>query len=282
MVANNILNKLSITPKSIIQLNGGDINKAYAVTTATQRYFLKINTALLYPAMFIREANGLHILKNHSQLKVPEVIETGVLNDYQFLLLEWIEEDKATIPLLYQFGEKIAEMHLNSQPDYGLKDDNYIGSLPQINTLTSNWPEFYANCRLLPLVKLLRDKHLLSSGDVAKANQFCASIKNIFPEEKPALLHGDLWSGNYLRTASGSIAIFDPAVYYGHREMDIAMTKLFGGFPDEFYIGYNDRYPLEKGWHNRLAYAQLYPLLAHAVLFEQPYINRVRTILHRF
>lgn len=282
MVVNSILNKLSINPKSILPLQGGDINKTYAITTSTQKYFLKINTAKLYPAMFIQEANGLHILRNHTSLKVPKVIETGVFNEYQFLLLEWIEKSESNSPVFYQFGEGIAELHLNSQHDYGFKHDNYIGNLPQINTRTPNWPEFYANCRLLPLVKLLRDQRLLSSADVAQANQFCASIKNIFPEEKPALLHGDLWSGNYAMTAGGSTAIFDPAVYYGHREMDIAMTKLFGGFSENFYRGYNDVYALEKGWLERLPYAQLYPLLVHAVLFGGHYIQNVRSVISEF
>jgi fructosamine-3-kinase len=108
------------------------------------------------------------------------------------------------------------------------------------------------------------------------------AIKDIFPEEKPSLLHGDLWSGNYISTSDQGFAIFDPAVYYGHREIDMAMTKLFGGFPEDFYRGYNDVYALEKGWLNRLSYAQLYPLLVHAVLFGGAYISNVRAVISGF
>lgn len=283
MVAHNILNKLSISPQSLIQLHGGDINKTYAVTTTTnQKYFLKVNKAHHYPLMFVKEARGLNVLRNHTRLKVPQVIETGVIDDHQFLLLEWIEKDAAKTPALYQFGGGIAELHLNSQPYFGFKEDNYIGSLPQINTPGSNWAEFYATCRILPLMKLLRDKRLLAAPEAVKADRLCASVNNIFPPEQPALLHGDLWSGNYTPITGGQTAIFDPAVYYGHREMDIAMTQLFGGFSNEFYAGYHDHYPLENGWENRMAYAQLYPLLVHAVLFGGHYINRVKQVLDPF
>ncbi|MCH5719138.1 fructosamine kinase family protein [Niabella hibiscisoli] len=281
MLSNSILKQLPFTPQNIAEIHGGDINKAFCITTGKQRFFLKVNNAVLYPDMLKREADGLDLLRNHTSLKVPGVIQTGTAGEYQFLLLEWLDEDPGSYAP-YQFGQGIAGLHRVSQAQYGFKENNYIGSLPQINTLTPNWPDFYANYRILPLVKMLFDQHQLSSADIAQAHNFCGAIKDIFPEEKPALLHGDLWSGNYSAIAGGQTAIFDPAVYYGHREMDIAMTKLFGGFKDEFYTSYHEAYPLENGWLNRLPYAQLYPLLVHAVLFGGHYTNDVKSILRVF
>ncbi|MGE9313014.1 fructosamine kinase family protein [Niabella sp. CJ426] len=282
MLSNSILEQLIVTPENISEVHGGDINKAYCIETKTQRFFLKINNAGFYPNMFIREAGGLNILRTHTQLKVPNVIQTGTVNTYQFLLLEWLEKAYPPKGSYYQFGCGLAELHKERQPCFGFEENNYIGSLPQTNTPFDNWPEFYANCRILPLIKKLADFGRLHYKDIAQAERFCLAIKNIFPEEKPSLLHGDLWSGNYISTSDQGFAIFDPAVYYGHREMDMAMTKLFGGFPEDFYSGYNNVYALEKGWLNRLSYAQLYPLLVHAVLFEGHYINDVTAILRHF
>ncbi len=281
MLSNSILNKLPFTPQSIAEVHGGDINKTFCINTGNQRFFLKVNSAGLYPGMLKLEADGLDLLRNNTRLKVPDVIQTGLADEYQLLLLEWLDED-LTSSAAYQFGQGIADLHQVSQDTYGFKENNYIGRLPQINTLTPGWPDFYAHCRILPLVKILYDRHQLSSADTAQAKRFCSIIKDIFPEEKPALLHGDLWSGNYIRVTGEQTAIFDPAVYYGHREMDIAMTKLFGGFKEEFYTGYQDIYPLEKGWQRRLPFAQLYPILVHAVLFGEHYVNDVKSTLRVF
>lgn len=282
MFISSILEELKIYPKSIKGVHGGDINEAFCITTETQQFFLKVNKASLYPGMFICEASSLAILRAHTPLKVPQVIQTGSNGEYQFLLLEWLDKATTIEYPPYQFGQGVAELHLTSQTCFGFNENNYIGTLPQVNTLTERWCDFYANCRILPLVKMLADNGRFSAADVNSAEKFCRSVENIFPEEKPALLHGDLWKGNYTITADGQIAIFDPATYYGHREMDMAMTRLFGGFADEFYAGYNDLYPLEKGWLKRLPYAQLYPLLVHAVLFGGSYTSQVRSILQVF
>lgn len=278
----DIFEKLQIRPQSITTVHGGDINEAFCITTETQRFFLKINKTQVHTDMLAKEADGLNVLRAHTQLKVPQVLQTGSAHDHQFLLLEWL--DKAT-PLkesYYNFGQGIAQLHKERQPYFGFNENNYIGSLPQINTSFNNWPDFYANCRILPLMKKLVDSGLLTSKDFTQTEKFCTAVKSIFPEEQPALLHGDLWSGNYICTAEHGFAIFDPAVYYGHREMDLAMTKLFGGFPAEFYTGYSNVYPLEKGWPERLPYAQLYPLLVHAVLFGGHYISSVRSVVSVF
>ena len=173
-------------------------------------------------------------------------------------------------------------MHKQPQEYFGLNENNYIGSLKQLNDLRNEWTAFYTECRIMPLVKILFDEGRYSKNDLTASNNFYNQLKNIFPHESPALLHGDLWSGNYFIHSSGYAIIFDPAVYYGHREMDIGMTKLFGGFDQRFYNAYNEVYPLTKGWEQRLAITQLYPLLVHAVLFGGHYIAQAKDIMKRF
>ena len=131
-------------------------------------------------------------------------------------------------------------------------------------------------------MKKLFDAGDFSATDIRDADLFCNNLKTIFPSEPPSLLHGDLWAGNYMIISSGYAAIFDPAVYCGHREMDIGMTKLFGGFDQRFYDAYNETYPLEKQWQKRLPITQLYPLLVHAVLFGGHYISNVKDIVKQF
>ena len=180
------------------------------------------------------------------------------------------------------FGRELAMMHKQPQEYFGSNEDNYIGSLDQNNDPHDEWHSFYAECRLKPLVKKLFDAGDFSVTDIRVADIFCNNLRTIFPNESPSFLHGDLWAGNYMISSSGYVAIFDPAVYCGHREMDIGMTKLFGGFDQRFYDSYNETYPLENGWEKRLQLTQLYPLLVHAVLFDGHYISQVKHIFSAF
>jgi fructosamine-3-kinase len=202
--------------------------------------------------MFEKEATGLDLLRKNSSLVIPQVIKYGVCNNTQYLLLEWLEKGSPSKTLWDDFGSAVALMHKKQQSYFGLSENNYIGSLKQINSAYGDWHSFYTECRIMPLVKILSDTGSYSSADIDKANSYCKNLKNIFPAEPPSLLHGDLWAGNFLITSSGNAAIYDPAVYFGHREMDIGMTKLFGGFDQQFYKSYNETYSLEKGWEKRL------------------------------
>ena len=213
---------------------------------------------------------------------VPQVIRYGVVNDHQYLMLEWLEKRGPAKTMWEDLGSAVALMHKQPQEYFGLEEDNYIGSLRQINSRHDEWHSFYAECRIKPLIKILFDAGSYSSTDVMKANTFCKSLKNIFPIEPPALLHGDLWAGNFLITSSGNAALFDPAVYFGYREMDIGMTKLFGGFDQRFYEAYNEAFPFEKGWEKRIELTQLYPLLVHAVLFGGHYIMQTKQVINQF
>jgi fructosamine-3-kinase len=179
------------------------------------------------------------------------------------------------------FGAALAKMHQVSAPQFGLGRSNYIGSLVQENTAKGSWAEFYSKLRLYPLMKKIIDRRLLTFDDGKRLDALVRELPSIYPEEKPSLLHGDLWSGN--AAFSGNLpCIYDPAVYYGHREMDIAMTYLFGGFPNEMIVSYNSLYPLGRGWRERLEISQLYPLLVHSLLFGGTYTTQVKEILKRF
>jgi len=172
-------------------------------------------------------------------------------------------------------------MHLQQQPYFGWQYNNYIGSLLQKNLIQNRWASVYIECMIKPLVKRLVDSSAFNKSDFTAAEIFYIKAKEIFPTEPPSLLHGDLWSGNFMVAQNGTAAIFDPAVYCGHREMDIGMSKLFGGFDAGFYDAYNEVYPLEKNWWQRLPFTQLYPLLVHAILFGGHYVQSARNILNK-
>ncbi len=263
-------------------VRGGDINEAYCLQDAVRKYFLKVNDANRFPGMFIAEKQGLQALHNNSTLVVPEVIKHGTLQDQQYLLLEWIERGSPDLKCWEQFGASIALMHQQQQPYFGWETNNYIGRLPQSNEKQPDWRAFFTQSRIMPLVKQLFDKGVFSKQEVAAAYFFCKRSDEIFPAEPPALLHGDLWNGNFMATDNGAVAIFDPAVYYGHREMDIGMSKLFGGFEGRFYEAYNEVYPMKKGWLQRVPFTQIYPLLVHAILFGCDYANKVKEIIRAF
>ncbi len=264
------------------QVHGGDINKAYCLHTTGNQYFLKVNEASLYPKMFELEAAGLDELRKQGELPVPEVLHTGEAGSVQYLLLEWIEKGTAKPDFWEEFGRGLAMIHKRERPFFGWEKDNYIGRLPQCNKKHSTWDEFYTECRIMPMVEILFNKGDFNKEDITAAGSFCNQLDKLYPVEHPALLHGDLWSMNFTVTSNGHPVIFDPSVYYGHREMDIGMTKLFGGFDRRFYSAYNEIYPLEQEWETRLKLSEAYPLLVHAVMFGGIYISKARDILKYF
>jgi len=278
----DIINDCGLNVQRYDRVHGGDINDAYCLFTPEGKYFLKVNEKDKYPLMFQREAEGLDLLREHCMLIIPQVEKFGSIANKQYLILEWLEKGTSLSDMWETFGERLAMMHKRPQPGFGSNDDNYIGSLKQINGWQNEWPSFYAQCRIMPLVKILFDEGSYTSKDLNAAQSFCNELTNFFPVEPPALLHGDLWAGNYMIHSSGQVAIFDPAVYRGHREMDIGMTRLFGGFDKRFYDAYNEAYPLAKGWEKRIVVTQLYPLLVHAVLFGGHYVSNTKEILMQF
>lgn len=206
----------------------------------------------------------------------------GVSGDEQFLLMEWIEQGGTSSEMQYDLGRQLAQLHTESSDFFGLEYDNYIGSLSQSNRQCNNWTDFFITERIEPLLALALDKNLISTSLIPHFRRLYKVLPSLYPAEKPSFLHGDLWSGNIMASNSGQPILIDPAVYFGHREMDIAMTGLFGGFTSDFYAGYEDGFPLEKGWQHRLDFWNLYPLLVHLNLFGTGYLPQIKSILGRF
>jgi fructosamine-3-kinase len=232
--------------------------------------------------MFEKEAAGLNLLACTNTIKIPGVIATGNSGEFAYLLLEFIETGLAGRDFWSDFGIKLADLHRNTHEFFGLDYDNYIGSLAQSNSFHTDFISFFITQRIEPQLKKARNIGALSHADTRFFESLFNTLHNIFPIQKPSLIHGDLWSGNVIVTADGSPCLIDPAVYYGHREADIAMTQLFGGFQHEFYAAYNLAWPMEKGWQNRMDIFNLYPLLVHVNLFGGSYARQVLQIIRQF
>lgn len=267
--------------REFVPVPGGSINQVYKIATSVGDYFIKLNDAKLFPGMFEAEEKGLDILRR-SSFRIPQVISVEYIKEDAFILMEFIEKGFANEGSQERMGITLAAMHKQSDKHFGLDHDNYIGSLSQSNTKKNNWTEFFIEERMEKQLKLAVDTKKMGKEIRKSFDRMYKRLDDIFPAEVPALLHGDLWSGNYLACADGSPCIFDPAVYYGHREVDLAMTKLFGGFSPLFYQIYNEHFPLEKGWEKRVDVFQLYPLLVHVNLFGGSYVADVNEIVKRF
>lgn len=266
----------------IRSVGGGCINEAFSLNTNAGRYFIKYNSAVAYPAMFKKEAAGLKILADAKAISVPKVIASGESGKLAFLILEHIENGTPDRNFWNEFGTKLADLHRNTSDYFGLDHDNYIGSLIQSNRVHPDFISFLISERIELQLKEARNKGAFSQSETRYFDSLFNTLPNIIPAEKPALIHGDLWSGNYMITANASPCLIDPAVYYGHREADIAMTQLFGGFKPEFYHAYNQAWPMEKGWQKRMDIFNLYPLLVHVNLFGGGYAAQVLRIIRQF
>jgi len=273
---------VNTTITNIKPLSGGDINEVYKLSTKNKTYCVKVNSSELFPGMFQAEKMGLERLKCSNTFTIPEVIAVLEKKGQSFLLMEYIFQGTKTREFWSDFATNLATMHQNSSDKFGLDHNNYIGSLQQINNEKTTWAEFYTENRLLYMFDLAKTSGHLSSSDGKALLNLCNRLTEIFPEEVPALLHGDLWGGNYLIDDNGKACLIDPAVYYGHREMDLGMMQLFGGFDSKVFDYYNERYPLEKHWQERVPITQLYPLLVHVNLFGSGYVSQVRRIIDKF
>lgn len=263
-------------------VSGGCINECYEVFTSSGKFFLKQNTAGNAAAMFECEVKGLELL-NHAVPGIsPAVIYSNADKPYSSLMLEWIEPRKPSAHFWRHFAHQLSLLHHHTQPLFGLDHSNFIASLPQNNSLLENWNSFFILQRIEPQLKKAVDDKKLQKEIPTLFEKLFGKLQNFFPVEKPALLHGDLWSGNFLTNSDGTVRLIDPAVYYGHREMDLSMTKLFGGFDRLFYSCYADYFPLENDYEQRVAVQQLYPLLVHVNLFGGHYAAEVSAIVKRF
>ena len=265
------------------QVHGGDINEASRIQCADGRqFFIKTNPSA--PSnMFLREREGLDWLRGKHGLKVPEVLHCSSGDEPAYLIMEWIAPGRRVSNFEEQLGRGLAKLHLDAPDAFGWHADNFIGHLAQANRVTSTWLQFYREQRLLPQIELANKRNRLSSGAMRALERLLGVLDNHLPaNERPARLHGDLWSGNVHTDEEGQPVLIDPAVYGGHREIDLAMMKLFGGFSDRTFEAYHEVYPLEPGWKTRVELNQLYPLLVHVNLFGGHYAQSVERIANRY
>lgn len=274
--------KEDIRINSTAPLEGSAISQAFIVDTTKGSYFMKLNAALFGHDFFEKEAMGLATLANAGAMKVARPLFDGKFHQQIFVVMEFLEGGHPDEDFWEDFGRALAAQHGHSSEQFGLEYHNYIGKIPQCNTMHHSWQAFYAEERILKMVHRAHKHKLLSVEHVEEAEHICNKLAMLLPEEKPALLHGDLWNGNFMVYKTGKVAIFDPAVYYGHREMDIAMSKLFGGFHNRFYEAYEEALPFQPGYDEREALLQLYPLLVHLLLFGGHYHNKVAETLKKY
>lgn len=274
----SLLNSKIISSNSV---GGGCINEAELIRTSDGRdFFLKFN---FHPVkdMFFKEANGLNELKKANAIRVPDIISV----DENFIFLERIKSGRKSKSFDEDFGRRFAILHKFTSEYFGFFEDNYIGSTPQINipdeSEKNNWIRFYFNKRILFQYKLLERKGLSDSSLKNRISALENRIEKILngSENIPSLLHGDLWSGNYMIDENGNPCLIDPAVYYGNREADLAMTKLFGGFSSKFYSAYNETYPLPDGFDYRENIYKLYHVMNHLNLFGAGYYHQTITLM---
>lgn len=234
--------------------------------------------------MFDLEAKGLALL-GEGPLRVPRVLSTGSYSDVDCLILEAVQTGAPNADFFEQLGAGLADTHRQqTQSDFGWLWDNYLGTTVQPNQRHRNWVEFFRDERLVHQLQLARSRGLGSRELFKLGEKLCERLDRLLglPEDPPSLLHGDLWNGNFLSSDAGSPVLIDPAVYYGRREADLAMPALFGGFPSSFWGAYQENWPLEGGWEDRLEIYKLYHLLNHLNLFGSGYLDACVEILRRF
>lgn len=258
-----------VTARSV---SGGDINHAARVEVDGMPFFIKWN-ADVPDGFFAAEAYSLNLLRAAGAIRVPEVFRYDDAVRPAYLVLEWIEPTRPTRAFGEKFGTALANLHRNSESCYGLKLDAGFPTWPKSVTPMIDWLAFYREQRLGMEVQRARDQKLLSPDQLALLESVLARLDEILGgvRRMPSLMHGDLWGGNFLVAAHDQPVLIDPLVYYGDRELELAYSQLFGGFPAGFYEAYDEAYPIEPGFDYRRPIYQLYHLLRHFIRFGEGY-----------
>ena len=258
---------------------GGDISTATKLRLSSGRSAFMKTLTHAPEGFFEAEAAGLRWLGEAGGVRVPEVLAV----EPDCLILSWVEPGKLTTEAAGDFGRALATTHAAGAPTYGLDRDGFIGRLPLPNRSAPTWAEFYATKRVLPYLKLARDRGFVDEQQAAAIEGVVGRIGDLVPAEPPSRLHGDLWNGNVLWGTDGVVTMVDPAAYAGHREMDLAMLALFG-LPhlQRALDAYAEAAPLAEGWEDRVALHQLFPLLVHACMFGGGYAARAAALASRY
>lgn len=262
-------------------LGGGCINSAYLIEDGARRFFVKVNQAAKLD-MFEAEAEGLGEIASARAIRVPLPVCAGLAEDSAFLVLEHVDFGRGATGSAETLGRQLADMHRAVSSHFGWHRDNTIGATPQINTPSEDWPKFFRDWRLGFQFELAAQKGHRGALQ-RQGERLLVKIESFFSgyAPRPSLLHGDLWSGNYAYDHSGVPVVFDPAVYYGDRETDLAMTELFGSFPASFYDAYREAFPLDPGYPVRKTLYNLYHILNHLNLFGGGYLGRAESMIAR-
>jgi fructosamine-3-kinase len=271
----------TVIASSAQRVVGGSINQCSRFETTSGPIFVKHgDTDLL--RTFEVEAAGLAELAAARAARIPQVLAIGERNGTALLVLEWIDLTPATAASEAQLGELLAAQHRTTQDTFGWDRDNTIGSTPQHNRRADRWIEFFRDSRLLPQLALA-DRNGAGGELIAAGQRLCERLDDFFAdhEPEPSLLHGDLWGGNWGTDTQGKPVLFDPAVYFGDRETDLAMTRLFGGFGAPFYVAYQKVWPLPAGAEARITLYNLYHVLNHFNLFGGGYRRQAEAMIER-
>ncbi len=280
-IQQQITQQLEIKILTARPLGGGCIHQAHRLETPERTYFIKWNHLNQWDNFQV-EKKGLELLREARTIRIPKVVMLGKTKHHAFLVLEFVDSGWPAKDYWTEFGANMARLHQHSNDQFGLSYDNYIGSLPQPNGWKDSWVEFFIERRIRPKLRQALDQGSLSGDASHKFEILFGKLEDFFPDEPPARLHGDLWGGNILVGEDGYAVIFDPAVYYGHREMELAFMTLFDRQPRDFYDAYQEVWPLEAGWEDRLDLYNLYPLLVHVILFGSGYVASLMGVLRKY
>lgn len=269
-------------PLRLAAVGGGCIHRSFRLQVGGDAYFLKCNDAARQD-LFAAEADGLQALADAGHVRVPATLGQGVHGDTAWLLLEWLELAPLGAGAAVQLGEALAAQHAEVRDPCGWHRDNFIGASVQQNRPAADWPAFFRERRLAPQLQWALSAGLLSASTGRTAETVLRGIERFFPDgpAPPALLHGDLWGGNAAQDAAGRPVVFDPAVYCGDPETDLAMMDLFGGFPAAFWSAYHAVHPRRPGCERRRTLYQLYHVLNHVNLFGGGYVAQAGRLIDK-
>lgn len=279
---NHIESQLGVNFTEIRPVKGGDINLAFRASVSDGRvFFIKYNDLPEAYDMFRAEALGLALIGAPRVIATPKVFLQGTSElGEAYLVMEYFEPGTRNKLFWETFGRQLADLHGVTSAQFGFAHNNYIGSLPQRNHRHDSWEDFYSEERLRPQLWLARHQEKLEKRDEQALEKLIGRLKQICPVEQPALIHGDLWAGNFICCRStGRAVLIDPATSFAHREMDLAMAHLFGGFEESFFNAYQEYWPLNPGFKERMPIYQLYYLLVHVNLFGGQYIEKYRAVV---